>query len=141
MSSLGVRNKNPGNIRASKVRWVGQLSGELGVNKGMCVFSEMRFGIRALARNLLTYYVAYKLHTVHSIIYRWAPPTENDTDAYIKMVCEVLDVKDKDTLDLFDKPTLIGLATAIIRQENGKAADEITPGMIEIGVNLALEVS
>ena len=53
-----------------------------------CIFDEAVMGIRALMRILLVYRFHHKKSTIDDIISRWAPPSENDTDAYIDFVCE-----------------------------------------------------
>ena len=76
---------NPLNIRYSGFnRWQG-LCGE---RKGFCEFSTLSYGIRAAAIILMRSYRKYDCDTVRSIIRRWAPPSENPTDEYIKFVCE-----------------------------------------------------
>lgn len=82
MKSLGIRNNNPLNIRFSKhVTWKGQS----GVHRGFCKFETMKLGYRAALLLLCNYYNK-GYDTIHKIINRWAPPSENDTPAYIRYV-------------------------------------------------------
>lgn len=77
-----LRNNNPLNLRANKVNnWLGQI----GVDKdGFCIFSSLEYGYRAGLRVLRTYWQNYNLHSVRSIICRFAPATDgNDVDAYV----------------------------------------------------------
>ncbi len=92
----GIRNKNPGNIKLG-TDWDG-LADEQS-DPVFCVFKEAVWGIRALVKILLTYRFHHKRFTVESIIERWAPPSENDTDAYIVFVCKRLDVNPTDELN------------------------------------------
>ena len=47
------------------------------------------YGWRAAFRPLChTYYGKYKLRTIRDIITRWAPPKENNTEAYIRRVTD-----------------------------------------------------
>ena len=85
----GIRNKNPGNIKLG-TDWDG-LADEQS-DPVFCVFKESVWGIRALVRILLVYRFHHKRFTVEDIIERWAPPSENDTDAYIVFVCKKLGV-------------------------------------------------
>ena len=49
----------------------------------------MAYGWRAAFRLLChTYYGKYKLRTIRDIITRWAPPKENNTEAYIRRVTD-----------------------------------------------------
>ena len=79
----GIRNKNPGNIKLGTA-WDG-LADEQS-DPTFCVFKETVWGIRALMRILLVYRFSHKKSNVDDIISRWAPPSENDTQAYIKFV-------------------------------------------------------
>ena len=53
-------------------------------------FESMAYGYRAAWKVLDTYYLTFKRerkpYMVRNIIARWAPPTENDTDAYVRQV-------------------------------------------------------
>lgn len=113
----GIRNNNPGNIRLSGVKWKGQ---KLRQNDTAFVeFEEPVMGIRALMRLLLNYHLRYGLDSIESILNRYAPPEENATDHYIHSVCREMGVKRREVVDLKDRGTLIRLARAIVRHENG----------------------
>ena len=111
----GIRNKNPGNIKLG-TNWDG-LSAEQN-DPIFCTFDEAVMGIRALMRILLTYRFTHKKTNVDSIISRWAPPSENDTEAYIDFVCKKMDVKPLDELDNSIEHYL-PLVKCIIQMENG----------------------
>lgn len=109
----GIRNNNPGNIVAADNNpWQGQT----GSDGRFAVFSDPRYGIRALAKTLQTYRARYGLTTVAGIITRWAPPAENNTRAYIASVCQDTGKGANEPLSLGDYPALIA---AIIKHENG----------------------
>ena len=113
-----VRNQNPLNLRKSADKWQG-LSPVQADAEFLC-FVDAHHGIRAGARNLLTYYRKYKLSTVQGIVSRWAPPEDdNDTGAYVSSVCASLGVAAEDGLDLEDPSVLAALVTAMIRVECG----------------------
>lgn len=79
---LGLRNNNPGNLRPGD-NWQGMI----GENAGFVVFENIAWGIRALAIDLRTK-IRNGYNTVEKIITRYAPPTENNTFAYIKSVSQ-----------------------------------------------------
>ena len=84
MSTRGIRNNNPANIRRG-CKWKGLT--EKQTDKEFCQFVSMTWGVRALLITLRTYVVKYHLHTVREIITRWAPPSDgNNTEKYIKFV-------------------------------------------------------
>ena len=120
MEPRGIRNNNPLNIRLSSDKWQGQVLPQRGSGEGaFCQFSEMKWGWRAAFRLLChTYYGKYKLRTIRDIIYRWAPPNENGTLAYIRSVAERTGINaDK---ELGDPAThavqwlMIGMAMAVV---------------------------
>lgn len=131
MAARGIRNNNPGNIRHGD-KWQG-LSAEQ-TDSEFCVFSQPEYGIRALCRILRTYQHKYGLRDVHSIINRFAPPVENDTESYIKSVCLKLDVTPETLIDLEEKGIMLNLLKAIIRHENGEQpySDEVLLQGIEM---------
>jgi len=83
-----------------------------------CVFKESVWGIRALMRILLVYRFSHKKSNIEDIIGRWAPPSENDTDAYIKFVCDRMNFNPMDKLDNSIEHYL-PLVKSIIKMENG----------------------
>jgi hypothetical protein len=114
----GIRNQNPLNLRKSSDRWQG-LS-PVQADAEFLSFVDAHHGIRAGARNLLTYHRKYKLCTVQGIVSRWAPPEDdNDTGAYVSSVCAALGVAAEDALDLENPSVLAALVTAMIRVECG----------------------
>lgn len=86
MSTRGIRNNNPANIRRG-CNWKGLT--EKQTDKEFCQFITMTWGVRALLVTLRTYVVKHKLHTISQIIERWAPPQDgNATNRYIDFVKE-----------------------------------------------------
>lgn len=84
MSTRGIRNNNPANIRRGCC-WKGLV--EWPTDKEFCQFTTMTWGVRALLVTLRTYVVHHKLHSVQQIISRWAPPQDgNNTKRYIEFV-------------------------------------------------------
>ena len=111
----GIRNKNPGNIKLG-TDWDG-LADEQS-DPVFCIFSEAVWGIRALMRILLTYRFTHNRKNIDSIIKRWAPPSENDTDAYIVFVSKKMGIEPMDMIDNSIEAYL-PLVKAIIQMENG----------------------
>lgn len=111
----GLRNNNPGNIRYSPDNpWQGLASPPS--DGTFCVFTSPTYGIRALAKLLNNYY-AEGAQTVTDIINRFAPPSENDTGAYVANVAARLGVAPTDVLDF--NTQLPDLIKGIVVQENG----------------------
>lgn len=83
------------------------------------VFRDAHWGFRALGLVLLNYEKLHGLNTIIGIINRWAPPPENQTEAYIKDVCGRTGFPGDHILDLKDKAVLASLAKAISTHEVG----------------------
>ena len=114
----GVRNNNPGNIRLGEP-WQGLRPPVERTDLDFCEFIDPAWGIRALARVLISYQDKYGLRTVAGIINRWAPANENNTFAYINAVCAATNVTPGQVLDMHDYVDLKPLVEAIIRHECG----------------------
>lgn len=134
-ATRGERNNNPGNIRPAGYTWQGQSGIDSGSMGSYVIFSTPEYGIRAIAKDLLTKY-ARGLNTVRKIITAYAPPSENPTESYINSVCASLGVMSTSPLDLNDISTLTGFVYAIIKHENGRVI--YTPAQIAEGVSMAL---
>lgn len=113
----GIRNHNPGNLeRVPGVRWRGQARAQ--TDPRFIVFDAPVWGIRAMARVLLTYYRRRGLRTVRQIVARWAPPSENLTGEYAADIARRLGVGIDAALEL-TAPLLERLCAALVRHENG----------------------
>lgn len=115
----GIRNNNPGNIDRTAEKWQGMAEDQSGDSR-FIVFKEAKWGIRAIAKLLMTYQAKYNLRTTEQIINRWAPPVENNTRAYIDAVAAKLRVRRTDPIDASRYAVSYVLVTAIIEHENGQ---------------------
>lgn len=111
----GLRNNNPGNIRYDGTAWDGLANPPS--DGTFFVFTDPKYGIRAMARILSNYVTVDGIaSTVSDLITRWAPPSENDTAAYIADVDGQLGLTPgNDAVN----PTDPNFIAAIIRHENG----------------------
>lgn len=130
MATRGVRNSNPGNLRKSKDQW----EGAIGDDGEFVIFDSPESGVRALSKNLLSY-GRQGYDSIEKIINRWAPPNENDTQAYIDSVVAATGIPATQSLDLSDPDTLSSLAQAISFHETGSRYD---PEVYQKGVARAL---
>ena len=91
--SRGWRNNNPLNIRRGE-EWQGLVAKEKRTDGAFCQFLNMTWGYRAAARCLRSYYQLFcqqgRAWDVENIISRWAPASENKTEAYIRRVLELM---------------------------------------------------
>lgn len=114
----GIRNNNPGNIRWGD-DWQGLVPKSERTDKSFCQFTASEYGIRAMIIILRNYEKKHGLNTVRKIINRWAPPVENDTDAYINSVAKQVGVDADKVIDVTDSRVMIPLLEAVITHENG----------------------
>lgn len=130
----GIRNNNPGNLIDSGIDWWGKT----GVDGIFVVFSEMRLGIRAWFKNYITAVTRHKADTVYKFIHRYAPASHkgNNTEAYIKAVCEGAQLE-QDSLMPMDEEGMTTVFKTMMRVENGAAADVITDADIMAGWAMA----
>ena len=100
MKTRGIRNNNPLNIRHSKDRWVGALINQ--TDKAFVQFETMAYGYRAAWKTLESYWKYFhdlpKPFNVRNIISRWAPPSENATESYIRTVLILSGIREKEIL-------------------------------------------
>ena len=118
MIPRGIRANNPGNIERNATRWQGMAHDQSG-DPRFVVFTAPEWGIRAIARLLLTYQDKHHLDTLEKIINRWAPPSENVTSAYVKAVAAALKVPATAPVNVHVPETMRALVKAIIKHENG----------------------
>lgn len=116
--SLAEKNNNPGNIRFNRsIKWKGQL----GENKGFCVFENLDYGLRAMILLLKRYINVYKLTSVEKIISRYAPAFENNTCSYISFVSDDLLSFGILSFDIeYKSIAFYRLVRAMVRVESGK---------------------
>lgn len=115
---VGIRLNNPLNIKRTSINWQGKAAVQS--HPVFETFESPHWGIRAAARNLLTYYRRDKLDTIAEIVNRWAPPEDdNNTAAYIDFVADKMGVAPDVELNLEDPEVLGGLVLAMMAMEVG----------------------
>lgn len=145
MTPRGIRNNNPGNLDKGNP-WQGLVSNPS--EPRFATFKDPTWGIRAIAVTLITYHDKRKakngsrIDTVREVIERWAPPSENDTKAYVQAVSKTVGVSADMEVDLHDYTILRPLVEAIIRHENGQGPlstinSWYSPDVIDRGLSLA----
>jgi len=125
----GYRNNNPGNIRLTykngkKEYWQGEIDG---TDKDFKTFKSMEWGYRAMFVTLRSY-LGKKYDTIEEIINRYAPSSENNTEAYIKSVTGYTGIARDELIDTEAEENL--LVAALSYHENGIKPDtnEINAG-------------
>ena len=114
----GLRNNNPLNIRHSNSRWKGMK--RMQKDPAFVQFEDITYGYRAAFVLLRTYRQKYGCNTIRKIIQRWAPPNENNTEAYIRAVCSWTGISESKMLGGGDANAYIAIVGAMSLQENGR---------------------
>jgi hypothetical protein len=127
----GIRNNNPGNLETGE-GW----KGESGADGRFAVFTDLSWGLRALAKDLLNVYNNDGLTTIDAIVAHYAPASDgNDVAAYAGDVATIMSVPSNWPLQMPDE--LPGLMRGIIMHENGSPGNIITDDQIAEGITLA----
>lgn len=145
MTSRGIRNNNPLNIRRTQTVWQGMKPQVK--DKAFVEFVSMAYGYRAAWRTLFTYFYKHfgtnRTVTVSDIIHRWAPPSENDTQQYISTVLKLTGIGGREHLLPPRNPRgawkLASILAAMTVVENGIRPKEVDIKAIQQGYTLAFE--
>lgn len=125
MTPRGIRNNNPGNLERNHIQWQG-MAADQSNDERFIVFQNPSWGVRAIAKVLMTYQDkrtgkdGSPIDTVQEIVERWAPPVENDTDAYARAVRRAIGVEPGANVNVRNWDTMMALVQAIIEHENGQ---------------------
>lgn len=131
----GIRNNNPLNIRKGN-NWLHEAAVQ--TDKEFEQFESMEWGIRAgfyLIRKYMSGYhgLTIKFNTIEKIIRRWAPETENATQAYINSVAAKTGISPRLKLSFSNKRQMCDIVAAMIEVECGQSVDR---AIIESGYDL-----
>ena len=143
----GYLNNNPGNMDRGEQPWNGEIRDmplcqndiqRMELTHGrFCVFESAVMGIRAMAKNLLAYHDRLGCDTVREYIERWAPPNENNTEAYVTHVASRLACSPDEPIEIRDPKVMAAVIDGIIRVECAGMpyqGNEIAEGMALAGV-------
>jgi len=119
--SRGLRNCNPGNIRRSNTKYQGEKTPS--TDSAFKQFESLEWGYRAVFMLLHTYRVRGYGDTIAKMISRYAPPSENNTEAYISRLCRATGFERDMPLDTLNAEQMVPVVCAISAVENGVEAD------------------
>lgn len=117
----GLRNNNPLNIRKNSTQWQGLRATQ--TDPSFFQFETMAYGYRAAFKTLDTYRNQHRCRYLADFITRWAPPSENDTSAYIRIVAQRARLSDVSMVDTRNEKTMCDIVAAMTFVENGVEAD------------------
>lgn len=104
--SRSWRNFNPGNIRAGSFA---QSQGSIGDDGAFAIFPDERAGTEAIVSLLQT--VSYVNLTLQQAIFRYAPPSENDSQKYLDFVVNKTGIQPGTVLSTLGKSALRQIAS------------------------------
>lgn len=116
----GIRNNNPLNIRIGNV-WLGEVAEP--TDPDFEQFVNMLYGVRAGFVLIRRYIKHYHRNTVRSIIQAWAPPSENNTEAYVAKVSSLVGIDADAPIVYEDSHMVCRLIAAMIMWECGQPVD------------------
>ena len=122
----GIRNNNPLNIRKGS-NWKGERPDQK--DRAFEEFVSMEYGIRAGFIILRKYMSGYsglteKFNTIEKIIRRWAPPSENNSKAYIDSVSKWTGIPSTQKLSFSQRNYMVAIVDAMIRVECGQPVEK-----------------
>ena len=120
--SRGLRNNNPLNIRRNNTKWKGLAA--IQSDKEFFCFVDACWGYRAAFITLRNYFKKHGLKTLRKWIERWAPPVENDTDAYVRFVSSKSGIDAVEELDIENSESMLKIVGAMSHMENGQRASK-----------------
>ena len=118
--SRGLRNLNPGNIRHSKTRYKGEKLSS--TDSSFKQFESIEAGYRAMFVLLHTYAVKHHCRSLCDFIARYAPPSENNTEAYLRRVAFSTHLSPDEVISTTDCATMTAVVAAMSEVENGVKA-------------------
>jgi hypothetical protein len=116
----GLRNNNPGNLVQTSIPWQGKIPLSQNTDSRFEQFYELRYGIRAKMRDIITDYKK-GLTSVTAIINEYAPSFENNTAAYINTVANMIGFLPSAIMPALTEDLLVKIAKALNYVENGAA--------------------
>ena len=136
MSTRGERNNNPLNIDRTLIQWDGMAVQQ--TDPRFIDFEKPEDCYRTASRIIREH--SSSRSTIDSIVYSWAPGVENDTESYIKDVCQRTGFSRFQPLTITrvvgDPCDLLPLLRGMTWHENGE--DIYDDSVIQAGMDLEI---
>lgn len=125
----GIRNNNPLNIS-----YVPGQVGLVGSDGRFGIYGSQEAGIASAERQLLRYQER-GIDTLTKVISKWAPPSENDTGAYVARVSRETGIDPNARIDFRNQQQAAAIIASMARHETGRQLD---PAVVNRGVGTGL---
>ena len=119
--SRGLRNYNPGNIRLGNFHYKGERAKSS--DSAFRQFESVEWGYRAMFVLLHTYATKRGCRTLRAMINRYAPPTENFTEGYLRCVTNTTHLSPDEPISTTDGAVMTAIVAAMSAVENGIKAN------------------
>lgn len=121
----GIRNNNPLNIRKG-CDWRGERPAQ--VDRDFEEFSSMEFGVRAAIKLVCNHIrgltsAGRPCDNLNKLIFAWAPPTENNTGAYVKAVEQMTGINRYQRIYANNRVMVSRIVQAMAKVETGVMLD------------------
>lgn len=122
----GIRNNNPLNIRKG-CNWMGERQDQQ--DPVFEEFISLEYGIRAALKLMINHITGFggtrrKANTLQKLIWVWAPPSENNSAAYVRTVASACDMSPNSLLDPKNEKQICAVCRAMAKMESGVWLDE-----------------
>lgn len=127
----GRRNNNWGNLRLTNTNWQGKVTG---TDTDFETFDTAENGVRAAAKQIQTYITRDGVDTITSIINKWAPTNENNTQGYIQRVAQITGYNPNEKISATDSEKIKNILKAIFTVELGQDLTSNDLAVIDRGI-------
>ena len=127
-----IAKNNIFNIRAGGAKWIGMT----GTRKGFVEFDNREHAIRAWLVLMRTYRRKYRCRTIRSIVTRFAPPSENNTEQYIRHCAKYVTKNDYVVLDSSLDYARLGVAMAKMETSTTLTTQDLFDVMQKYGIHI-----
>lgn len=119
IGSRGLRNNNPGNLRMTNIKWQGKIPNAQNTDGAFEQFTDVRFGIRALIKDISGDIKNKGLNTIQLLINAYAPGSDgNNVNAYVNHVSSYTGIPITQIIGT-SKSTIMSIVKAIVAMELG----------------------
>ena len=125
-----IAKNNIFNIRATSEVWQGQV----GQRRGFVEFQTEKMAVRAWLKLMKTYREKHGLDTIEKIVNRFAPPSENNTQAYITFLATNVHKAADQPLESHEDYARLGAAMAWYETNTRYAAMRVYEMMKQTGI-------
>jgi len=117
------RNNNPGNITYGKFT---KSQGAIGTDGRFAIFASMEDGYKAQIALLTS--SKYRNLSLTQAIYKWAPPSENNSFVYVNYIVKETRLNPGILMSSFNSRELMGIVVAMSKKEGMKAGTIVKNG-------------